>query len=163
MDGKLRNMTSIYITKGDEILLLYRQGGKVVNEVWTGSAGGHFEDFECNDARACVLRELQEELNVSEEILEDLRLRYITLRSINGEIRQNYFFFAQLREGIEINFYSNEGTLKWFAKSEVLNLDMPYSAKFVVKHYLETGHTNDMLYVGVANGEDVVFTKLPEA
>ena len=36
MDGKLRNMTSIYISKGNRMLLLYRQGGKVVN--MSGSA-----------------------------------------------------------------------------------------------------------------------------
>lgn len=45
MDGKLRNMTSVYLRKGDRILLLYRQGGRVVNDVWVGSAGGHFEEF----------------------------------------------------------------------------------------------------------------------
>lgn len=65
MDGTLRNMTSIYISKGNKMLLLYRQGSKVVNDVWVGSAGGHFEEFELNDARACVLRELQEELGLS--------------------------------------------------------------------------------------------------
>ena len=65
MDGKLRNMTGIYLLKGDKILLLYRQGGKVVNNVWTGSAGGQFEKNELNDARACVIRELREELGVS--------------------------------------------------------------------------------------------------
>ena len=46
MIGKLRNMTAIYLLKGDKILLLFRQGGRVVNNVWTGSAGGHFEEFE---------------------------------------------------------------------------------------------------------------------
>ena len=38
MSGKLRNMTAIYLLKGDKVLLLYRQGGRVVNDVWTGSA-----------------------------------------------------------------------------------------------------------------------------
>ena len=33
MDGKLRNMTAIYILCKNRILLLYRQGGKVVNNV----------------------------------------------------------------------------------------------------------------------------------
>lgn len=33
MDGKLRNMASIYIVKEDQMLLLYRQGGRVVNSV----------------------------------------------------------------------------------------------------------------------------------
>lgn len=28
MDGKLRNMSSVYLTKGDKILLLFRQGGQ---------------------------------------------------------------------------------------------------------------------------------------
>ncbi|MDE7238229.1 MAG: NUDIX domain-containing protein, partial [Lachnospiraceae bacterium] len=60
MDGKLRNMTSVYLSKGERMLLLFRQGGRVVNNVWVGSAGGHFEEFELNAARACVLRELEE-------------------------------------------------------------------------------------------------------
>ena len=51
MDGRLRNMASVYITNGDRMLLLYRQGGRVVNDVWVGSAGGHFEACELNDAR----------------------------------------------------------------------------------------------------------------
>lgn len=46
-------MTAIYLFKGDKVLLLFRQGGSVVNNVWTGSAGGHFEEFELNDAKAC--------------------------------------------------------------------------------------------------------------
>lgn len=42
--GKLRNMTAIYLLQNDKILLLYRQGSRVVNNLWTGSAGGHFEE-----------------------------------------------------------------------------------------------------------------------
>ena len=45
MLGKLRNMKAVYIMKGDKVLLLFRKGGKVVNDVWTGYAGGHFEEF----------------------------------------------------------------------------------------------------------------------
>ena len=72
MQGKLRNMTGIYLLKGDKILLLYRQGGKVVNNVWTASAGGHFEKDELNDAQACVIRELQEELGLCAEEVKDM-------------------------------------------------------------------------------------------
>lgn len=54
MIGKLRNMTAIYLIKGEKVVLLFRQGGQVVNNVWTGSAGGHFEEFELNNAKACV-------------------------------------------------------------------------------------------------------------
>ena len=34
MNGKLRNMTSLYILKDDKVLLLYRQGSRVVNDKW---------------------------------------------------------------------------------------------------------------------------------
>lgn len=95
--GKLRNMTAIYLMYANKILLLYRQGSKVANNVWIGSAGGHFEADELNDAKACVLRELKEELSITEDMLQDLKLRYITLRSIDGEIRQNYFLSTGIK------------------------------------------------------------------
>ena len=53
--GRLRNMTSVYLTHNDRILLLFRQGSRVVNDKWIGSAGGHFEPQELNDAYACAM------------------------------------------------------------------------------------------------------------
>lgn len=144
------------------MLLLFRQGGRVVNNVWIGSAGGHFETFELNDARACVLRELKEELGLDKDDLENLTLRYVTLRKTKGEIRQNYYFFAQLSSEADEHFVSNEGITRWFAYSELSDLEMPYSAKFVIEHYLQLGHATDEIYCGVADGETVVFTKLRE-
>lgn len=162
MLGKLRNLTSIYIIKGDKILLLFRQGGSVVNDVWTGSAGGHFEDMELNDAKACVLRELNEEIGLSEGDLQNLSLRYVTLRRTKGEIRQNYYFFAYLNENVNDNLYSNEGKLKWFPINEIGNLEMPYTAKYVMKHYCMTGQFSDKVYAGIANEYSVDFLELPE-
>lgn len=97
MTGKLRNMTSIYLLKDDKVLLLFRQGGRVVSNVWTGSAGGHFEEFELNDAKACVLREMNEELGLRKDDIQNLSLRYLTLRRTKGEIRQNYYFSQCLK------------------------------------------------------------------
>ena len=162
MNGKLRNMSAIYIMYEKKILLLYRQGGRVVNNVWTASAGGHFEGYELNDARACVLRELKEEIGITENSLKNIEMRYVTLRRTNGEIRQNYYFFAELCECINFEFVSNEGVLKWFDISELQTLEMPYTAKYVIEHYLETGMYNDKVYGGIANGEQVIFIELPE-
>jgi len=162
MDGTLRNMASIYISKGNKMLLLYRQGGRVVNNVWVGSAGGHFEEYELNDARACVLRELQEELGIAEKEIENLRLRYVTLRRSKGEIRQNYYFFADLKNGVSEEMVSNEGISKWFPLSELTSLEMPFTSKYVIEHYLNTRHKTDMIYVGVADGAKVIFTGMPE-
>lgn len=162
MDGKLRNMASLYISKGDKMLLLYRQGSRVVNDVWIGSAGGHFEEPELNDARACVLRELQEELGITENEIENLRLRYVTLRRSKGELRQNYYFFADLKDGVNEEFSSNEGVSKWFSLSDLASLEMPFTSKYVIEHYLAVGCRNDMIYGGIADGRKLVFTEMPE-
>ncbi len=161
MNGKLRNMTSIYLLKDGKILLLYRQGGRVVNDVWTGSAGGHFEKYELNDAQACVLREMKEELGIDEENIEGLSLRYITLRRAKGEIRQNYYFFANLKLAEELT--SNEGICKWFWVEEICDLDMPYTAKYVMEHYCKKGRFTSEMYVGVSDGEKVEFIQMPES
>lgn len=162
MNGKLRNMSAIYIIHDNKILLLYRQGGRVVNNVWTPSAGGHFEENELNNAKACVLRELTEEIGITEKLLKNIEMRYVTLRRTNGEIRQNYYFFAELCECMDFEFVSNEGVLKWFDISELQTLEMPYTAKYVIEHYLEIGMFNDKVYGGIANGEQVIFIELPE-
>ena len=159
---KLRNMAGIYLLHKNKILLLYRKGSKVANNTWIASAGGHFEEWELNDAKACVLREMKEELFLTEEMLSGLSLRYITLRRIKGEIRQNYYFFADLKEEYLTELTSDEGTLKWFDLSEVSQLEMPYSAKTMIEHYLATGQYDDKIYVGVADGAKAVFTELAE-
>lgn len=162
MIGKLRNMTSIYLLKDDKILLLYRKGSRVTNNKWIGSAGGHFEAEEINDAKACVIRELYEELSLNESDIENLKLRYITLRNTKGEIRQNYYFFADLKSEINKEIISNEGILEWFEKDKIKDLDMPFTAKHMINHYIEIGSKNDKLYAGVADGTKLVFTELLE-
>ena len=127
MDGKLRNMTSVYLTGEKGILCLYRIGSRVANNLYVGSAGGHFEADELNDAKKCALREMQEELALTEADVEDLKLRYITLRLKNGEIRQNYYFFGRLKT--EKDLQSTEGDLRWFTIEEAAQLHMPASAK----------------------------------
>ena len=162
MDGKLRNMTSIYLSNGSKMLLLFRQGGRVVNDLWTGSAGGHFEEFELNDARACVLRELKEELDLNEDALENLALRYITLRRTKGEIRQNYYFFAGLKPGAAVRGTCDEGRLEWVPYDSVLKREMPFTAKTVLRHYLRVGCRTRCIYGSVTEAEDSAFTELAE-
>ena len=159
---KLRNMTGIYLIRDDEVLLLYRQGSKVVNNLWIASAGGHFEEFELNDPEACVLRELKEELSVTKEQLSDLQLRYVALRRTQGEIRQNYYFFARLKDDFRGELTSGEGILKWCKLDEVAELDMPFTAKYVMEHYLTVGRYDNKLYAGAADEERVHFRELPE-
>lgn len=159
---KQRNMTSVFLCCENNILLLYRQGSKVVNNVWIGSAGGHFEPEELNDASACVLRELKEELGIVREQLADIKLRYIVMRHVNGEVRINYFFFANLPGGLDMDLTSEEGRLQWFSQEEIQGLEMALSAKYALEHYIAEGQFTQTLYGGIANGEKVVFAEMPE-
>lgn len=158
--GRLRNMASVYLRQDNRLLLLFRQGRSIVSNLWIGSAGGHFESTELNDAKACVLRELSEELSFSESALENLSLRYVTLRYTEGEIRQNYYFFAELKEHLAEAPKSCEGFTQWFAFNDMQNLPMPVTARHVIDHYLQIGQFDSSLY-GAIIGEDIVtFHKL---
>ena len=144
---KLRNMTSVYLTGEKGILCLYRIGSRVVSNRYIGSAGGHFEREELNDPRKCALREMEEELGLTESDVEGLTLRYITHRLMGQEIRQNYYFFARLKENREL--HSTEGILRWVKEDEFENLPMPVSAKHMILHYLQEGQFTDHIYCGV--------------
>jgi 8-oxo-dGTP diphosphatase len=147
MDMKLRNMTSVYLTGDKGILCLYRIGSRVVSNRYIGSAGGHFEPEELNDPKKCVLREMDEELGLTEDDVEGLNLRYITHRLMGEEIRQNYYFFGKLKDDREL--HSTEGNLRWVKEDEFENLPMPTSAKHMILHYLNEGRFTDHIYCGV--------------
>lgn len=157
---KLRNMTSLYLVREDAVLCLYRIGSRVVSNRYIGSAGGHFEERELNDPKACVLREMGEELGLSEGDVVGLSLRYITHRRMNGEIRQNYYFFGRLKEDREL--VSTEGILRWVPFEEVKDLYMPVSAKHMILHYLKEGRFNDTLYGGITERNGTVFVPMVE-
>lgn len=142
---KTRNMTSIYLVKDKKMLLLYRIGSRVIKNSYTGTAGGHFEKEELNDPKACVLRELLEETGLGEKDIGN---------------PPKFFYFANLESDIEVT--SNEGMLQWFDFDEVPELDMPFTAKYVVRHYLKTGRKTDLLYGGVAGREGVNFVVMEE-
>ena len=161
MDGKLRNMTAIYISRGEEMLMLYRVGSRVVSPSWCG-IGGHFEPGELNDAKACALRELQEEAGLRECDLDNLTMRYVTLRLKNSEIRQNYYFFADLREGVSVKLASDEGRLQWIPYDQVMDREMPFTAYYMLQHYLTVGRYTDPLYAGITTEDGVEFTPLRE-
>ena len=109
------------------------------------------------------MRELYEETGIAEEEIENLSLRYITLRRKNDEIRQNYYFFADLKDRARAAS-SNEGRLEWFGVDELLeNMpEMPFTAYYVVKHYVQAGKDTDALYAGIAGESGVVFIEMKE-
>lgn len=161
MNVRLRNMTSIYISQNGRMLLLYRVGSRVVAPSWCG-IGGHFEEEERNDPRICVLREMKEEIGLTEDDLENISMRYVTLRLKYGEIRQNYYFFADLKPHAVIKGDCKEGKTEWVDYGRVLERTMPYTAENVLRHYFSEGINRDCVYGGVTREGETVFTELEE-
>ena len=54
-----RLMTSVFLVRDDQVLLLYRVGSRAVADSWVG-VGGHLEPEEIGDPTRGVLRELDE-------------------------------------------------------------------------------------------------------
>ena len=161
MEGKLRNMTAIYLSQNGRMLMLYRIGSRVVSPSWCG-IGGHFEKDELNDAKAAMLRELSEEIGIFEHDIDNLKFKYVTLRNKNGEIRQNYYFFADLKENTVLKTDCSEGKLEWVNYDDVLKKDMPFTAKGMLELYMSIGRFVDKIYGGVTTSNGVVFTEMDE-
>jgi len=161
MTVRLRNMASVYIKSDTKYLLLYRVGSRVVPPSWCG-IGGHFEKDELNDPQRAMLRELEEEVGLTEADLANISLRYVTLRFKNGEISQNYYYFADLQDGVQVPMECDEGALKWMEADDLPFDEMPHTASFVMKHYEEIGKHNDILYTGASAAGEVMFHELVE-
>lgn len=80
----------------------------------------------------------------------------------NNEIRQNYYYFADLLNA-EINLEKcTEGMLEWVDIDEILIKEMPFTATECLKHYLAIGKNDDKLYTGASIVNGVNFIELKE-
>ena len=159
MNIKLRNMASVYLLNEEKILFLYRIGSRIANNLYVGTAGGHFEKEELNNPVGCVLRELYEETGLAEEDIENLTLRYVTFRLKDNEIRQNYYFFANLKN-INKKISSTEGILEWIELKDVCSLEMPCSAKYMMEHFVSVGRNTSCLYGGITTEKGIDFKEM---
>ena len=66
------------------------------------------------------------------------------------------------KEEVSDDLVSNEGELKWFSLKQLDELEMPYTARYVMNHYCSIGQYSDKIYTGVANENEVIFLELPE-
>jgi 8-oxo-dGTP diphosphatase len=82
------------------------------------------------------------------------------VRYADGELRQNYYFFADLSDSNKIFLPSNEGITQWYPLSDTGDLSMPFTARHMLDHYITIGQFDNALYGGIANDAGVTFTKL---
>ena len=158
MNPGLRNMTSLFFVEEDGLWCLFRRGSRVANNKYVGACGGHFEESELSSPEACVLREMEEELGLPSSRIEDLNLRYVTIRYMGHEIRQNYYFFARLTGDRHLS--STEGDLCFFTWKQLEDIDMPVSARHMMDHYLRVGRFDENRYAGITEPGGSRFVKL---
>ena len=158
MNPTLRNMTSLFFEEENGLWCLFRRGSRVANNKYVGACGGHFEENELSSPESCVLREMEEELGLSAADVENLNLRYVTVRYMGHEIRLNYYFFARLRG--ERLLSSTEGDLRFFTWEELKDIDMPVSARHMMDHYLTVGRFDDQRYAGITEPGGSRFVQL---
>jgi 8-oxo-dGTP diphosphatase len=132
-------MTSVFLTRDDRVMLLYRERSAVIDDSWVG-IGGHIEPEELGDPAVAALRELHEETGLRHEDVSNLSLRYVALRDTGDELRWTYYFTASLRPGVRAPTECPEGKLEWFdLSSDPPRLNMPPTAQVAFDHWLRYG------------------------
>jgi len=160
----IRNLAALYILKNDEVLLMYKEKSRAFkNPIWV-SIGGHFEKEDLGDPLACIKREMLEEIRITDDALQDFKLRYITLRKAKDELRNQYIYFAKLKDGALIPKTSDEGLLEWVKISHLFKKNMSVTNTAVLKHYFRLGTETDCIYGAIATTQNnvphVEFTEL---
>jgi 8-oxo-dGTP diphosphatase len=82
--------------------------------------------------------------------IDDLSLRYIMHRMRDDEIRTQYVYFGQSRTR---DVHGNEeGKLHWVHLTDVLDLDVSATTRFIFQHYMEIGIHSKSTFIGALEG-----------
>lgn len=138
-----RLLTSTFLVRADQVLLLYRRGSRAIVDSWVG-IGGHVEPEELSDPAAAALRELEEEVGVTADDISDFALRYTAMRDTGAEIRITYYFTAVLRPEAPVPTECTEGDLRWFGLDvDPATIEMPPTARVAFAHWLANGRHDE--------------------
>lgn len=133
---KVRQMTSVWIHRDDAVLLLLRRGSRVIPDSYVG-IGGHLEPDETTDPRRGALRELEEEVGLTEDGLQEFGLRCVAMRDMGDELRINYYFATRLRDDEHAPTACTEGELQWFSLDAAFDdLPMPPTGRAALMDWL---------------------------
>lgn len=132
---------------GDRVLLIHRGMHKALAPGMWSCVGGHIEPEEISDPTVACYREIEEEAGIVRADIESLRLRYITVRQDEDEIRTGYYFFGSMARECTLPV-CGEGTLHWVDVDAMRALPMSFSNGQIVRHWLE--HREDAGIVLIA-------------
>lgn len=150
----LRNLATIYLLSGNQILLIYRVGSRTFSKnLWCG-IGGHFEPCEMNAPQEYVMRELREETAIKPDKIRNLRLKYITTRLKDEEIRQQYIYFADMPHPAADFPICEEGSVTWVPFENLPKLEMSFTNQQCLEHYFSVGSDAAFVYAGAVGRRD---------
>lgn len=132
---------------------MYKQKSRAFkNPLWV-SVGGHFEDKDNGNPTNCIKRELYEETGLTFDDFVSVYLKYVTLRKAHDELRQQYVYFAELKNTVIIKKECDEGILGWVKISDLSQKDMSVTNTSLLDHYYSDSkiRKDNKVYGGVAS------------
>jgi len=137
----------------DKVLLLKRGLHKKIAPGFWAGVGGHVELSDFEDPRALDLsetcyRELVEETGIDKAEIQNLKLRYVSVRKAETEIRYIYHYFGEVATEFELP-KCNEGELYWVDRARVFELPMTVSVSTPLAHWLENSEDSEIYLIAV--------------
>ena len=147
---QFRMLAVAFLFESNSVLLMERSPQASLFPGQWAPIGGHLEVSEMATPHDACLREISEETGLSPKDVDDLSLRYVMHRMRDDEIRTQYVYFGQARtRHIQGN---DEGKLYWVPLTNVLDLDMSATTRFLFQHYMEIGKHLKSPFIGALDG-----------
>lgn len=172
MEENLQNLALLYIVDGYRVLLWHSdventENSEKLENPENRESKKYLENPEkpekqeiYHNPKASMLKRLYEKTGLKESDLENLQLRYITLGQQNGQVKQNYYYFASLKDPHIGPIRYPGGEIRWFEGMKALDLEMSLLDQNVLEHYLFIGKHTKSLYGGIASGDHVTFADM---
>ncbi|RLQ94248.1 NUDIX hydrolase [Falsibacillus albus] len=163
---KLRQMAvALLFNSKEEMLFIQKKKKDSLFKDLFLPIGGHMEYGEMNDPHKACLREIEEETGLKEDVLNELRLKYIVLRmKALQEVRMQYVFVGNVLPGVDLQ-ESEEGSLFWCTPKSLPDHVITATTKEIIYHYQHLGAHDESTYCGSMksnNGEPEISWSLLE-
>ncbi|MCL2619801.1 MAG: NUDIX domain-containing protein [Defluviitaleaceae bacterium] len=144
-----------FLICGDKVLLMKRGLHKEIGAgMWAG-VGGHLDMSDITNPRAIdtletCYREVHEETGILRTDIHDLKLRYIAVRKVDGEVHLVYHYFGRLEQEI-LPPECSEGEFFWIDKIDLTNLPMSRLVGEAVHHWVRNPDCDKINLIVVDN------------
>lgn len=128
--------TLCFVMNGDDVLLMKRAAHRRVFPNQYNGVGGHIERGE--DPQTSARREIFEETGLT---VRDLRLRGVYNVDAGESTGIGLFIYTAVSATREITVASDEGTLHWVPRGEVLSLDLVEDLPLIIPRVLAADDT----------------------